>query len=78
MTEENAKTKWCPHARFNGDNIAESGDLAKCIASDCMMWEPYNYWVKDGRCCTKETEGAEAVGGGVCGLVTKECEGCRL
>ena len=39
MTEDEAKTKWCPHARFNGDNMSESGDLAKCIASDCMMWE---------------------------------------
>ena len=50
MTEEQAKTKWCPQVRFNGDacNRGEA-DMAtpnprcksiwnNCIASDCMMW----------------------------------------
>lgn len=32
MTEEEAKTKFCPHVSF--DPHAEK----KCITSDCMMW----------------------------------------
>jgi len=48
MTEEEAKDKWCPHARqcnedgigsFNRDWYGKIGD-ALCVASDCMMWEP--------------------------------------
>jgi hypothetical protein len=49
MTEEEAKTKWCPHARVLSDEgsmvIATvnrgNGLQAKtnCIASDCMMWK---------------------------------------
>jgi hypothetical protein len=49
MTEDEAKTKWCPMVR-NGVNRnyprqgyqGEIGDnnppYSKCIASDCMMW----------------------------------------
>ena len=47
MTEEEAKTKWCPHKRidsYEGNsnyNIHSNGGMAvvtNCIASDCMMW----------------------------------------
>jgi len=47
LTEEEAKTKWCPHKRvdsYEGNsnyNTHADGDLpdeSKCIASDCMMW----------------------------------------
>ena len=52
MTEEDAKTKWCPMASNrtvsyidnNGSNIAtanvnDDGKLVTtCIASDCMAW----------------------------------------
>ena len=48
MTEEEAKTKWCPMVRLEGQyegetacNRSYSGDIAdaaKCIASNCMMW----------------------------------------
>ncbi len=31
MTEDEAKTKWCPHVR-----MAEHGDF--CLGSDCMAW----------------------------------------
>lgn len=51
MTEEEAKTKWCPMVRFNTETknfnafnnreemlLNAAGDYCKCIASDCMMW----------------------------------------
>jgi len=49
LTEEEAKTKFCPHMRlpFHYDGDAYSGlnvrgtdrkMWAKCIASGCMMW----------------------------------------
>lgn len=54
MTEEQAKTKWCPQVRNKigieltkttaGQSvphfvaITATNDKAKCIASDCMMW----------------------------------------
>lgn len=54
MTEELARTKWCPMTRFSGDsggttfnrgsrdhmNNPEIDDrwIPRCIASDCMMW----------------------------------------
>ena len=46
MTEEEAKTKWCPMVRMNlcyeagkevGSWNRDGGDCM-CIASDCMMW----------------------------------------
>ena len=50
MTEDEAKQKWCPHARLRtswsspyggvalaGTNRWEKGN-AKCIASGCMAW----------------------------------------
>lgn len=54
MTEDEAKQKWCPMARFHvtpdghvfhnmpvtDDNpsCAADDESGKCIASDCMMW----------------------------------------
>lgn len=41
MTEDEAKTKWCPMFRRagGGDNSdADGGRRTKCIASECMMW----------------------------------------
>ena len=32
MTEDEAKTKWCPKVEHRG--------LGKCIASACMAWRP--------------------------------------
>ena len=47
MTEEEAKTKWCPHVRITGSNTSDNTyeKLNKevcCIASDCMMWKWIN------------------------------------
>lgn len=47
MTEEEAKTKWCPmtrHIQFQECIVDsrgayfERGKQCRCIASDCMMW----------------------------------------
>ncbi len=55
MTEEEAKTKWCPMVRINvalnaaqgvGAFNRDGGDF-DCIASDCMMWR-WNTRIKIG------------------------------
>lgn len=48
MTEEEAKTKWCPHVRIWSESGAGANrdpycghsdtDKANCIAADCMAW----------------------------------------
>lgn len=50
MTDEDAKTKWCPFSRVstngvvvNRDNpndglMTTAEDACRCIASACMMW----------------------------------------
>lgn len=57
MTEQGARTKWCPMWRFvqfgnnaewqgrvlTNRNIFLEEDTDKCIASDCMMWR----WERD-------------------------------
>ena len=47
MTEEEAKTKWCPKARsydlgVSANRLSANGEPMKecfCIASKCMAWE---------------------------------------
>ena len=56
MTEDEAKTKWCPMARYiidegnqgtyaagNRPIGAPFGVGSNCIASDCMMWRWNNF-----------------------------------
>jgi hypothetical protein len=46
MTEQEAKTKWCPMANiavvgshgYNRDTLGDPANVSYCIASDCMMW----------------------------------------
>lgn len=71
LTEEEAKTKWCPMARvpaftvdgsivgsFNDPQEQQSG-AARCLGSGCMMWRPALAWTPPG---------ARESGGGYCGL----------
>lgn len=65
MTEEEAKTKWCPMVRFNaepgfpafnrnGTSMEYSPDFC-CIGSACMMWESWEY--EDGNVMIRKGEG---------------------
>ena len=44
LSEEEAKTKWCPFARCNINNVSANRfagapyDNSLCIASQCMAW----------------------------------------
>jgi hypothetical protein len=43
VTENEARTKWCPHARDadlggNRDSSGEQPQVATCIGSQCMAW----------------------------------------
>lgn len=64
MTEEEAKTKWCPHMSqqmmgfqhllMTGQiNHSEQELSASCIASECMMWKDSddNYDYPEGGHC---------------------------
>jgi hypothetical protein len=75
LTEEEAKTKWCPMVRFHvgGDDQCYDNkpqpteqpyhartESVFCIASDCMMWRWKWPYIEDN-----DTEG-------YCGLGSKE------
>ena len=39
MTEEEAKTRWCPMYIQHGDSLnPKTLERGNCIASDCMLW----------------------------------------
>ena len=56
MTEEEAKTKWCPMARqmfnyggtFNREVDGAAPTDCRCLASGCMMWR-WDGWASDRR-----------------------------
>ena len=64
MTEDQAKTKWCPMTRFKMDEVAVNrhngtpGKIdvqfnppyARCIASECMMWRWWQIEANNGYC----------------------------
>lgn len=64
MTEDEAKTKWCPmarldydHSTINRDTEYKSEELvipkaSLCIGSDCMMWaaDPSGFFGDNGHC----------------------------
>ncbi len=55
MTEEKARTKWCPYIRVNGRNrdytrTPPDKEKFRCIASDCMMWRDNGVGDNTGFC----------------------------
>lgn len=69
MTEEEAKTKWCPMSRsihvgrLMGGSYAsptnKNAEHSRCIASDCMMWRKRTWFNEESQI---------NVGAGYCGL----------
>ena len=75
MTEEQAKTKWCPMSRTGVDEVTANRGFNgkifeedKCIASDCMMWR-WLSWKPKGLTTWEIEFDKEA--GGYCGLAGK-------
>ena len=82
MTEDDARTKWCPMVRqlnYVGENGGNrvGHDITSCrhslcIASDCMMWRTYKDKVIEtdshGNAITIVSKEEE---GGYCGLAGK-------
>ena len=81
MTEDEAKTKWCPmvHVRYLG-TIAPKGEeeramevserkerLSKCLASSCMMW----------RWDSENEEGCNQEGGQASCFMKIRCRDCE-
>lgn len=67
MTEDDAKTKWCPMTRIGDMNVPTginrgNNSNNKCIASDCMVWKFTDTRTKDGYGNARNPEGQ-------CGLI---------
>lgn len=68
MTEQEARSKWCPMVRNNwhgtSTNRGDRGSIetCSCIASDCMMWR-WNRKLTDVNSEEKFTEGYCGLGG---------------
>lgn len=78
MKAEEAKNKRCPMVHSHEVVLNREIPATSCIASDCMMWEKYKYWLCDnGNIYANEYQGlkGEWIEGGDCGLKTKECNG---
>lgn len=73
MTEEEAKTKWCPHARIGSSRTGlgslnreiQDGTIpeARCLGSECMAWRRLSSTYTDPRTHRPNNEGQ-----GYCGL----------
>lgn len=65
ITEKQARTKWCPHARvvevgdgelqgpfnrYHPNADANFSGIAKCIASECMAWRQEDPDFAEGYC----------------------------
>lgn len=86
MTENEAKSKWCPMAKAANDshkntistNMDKDNQPSRgcwCIASNCMMWVPYEHWIdnKGGAWLAQNREKTlTKVVGGDCGLKNYE------
>lgn len=72
LNEAEARTKWCPHVRVEGNNrlhnavtggFSNEDTAFRCVAHDCMAWREHHL---------KFTHGdADAVIHGYCGLSGK-------
>jgi len=75
MTEDEAKTKWCPMVRYAVldndafDNRAELSKPNRCIASSCMMWRTIE--IKSEKSGDYVTVTVFPEGSGYCGLAGK-------
>jgi len=38
MTEDQAKTKWCPYQGIGVKADSKAGERSRCIGSECMAW----------------------------------------
>jgi hypothetical protein len=80
MTEDEARKKWCPMARHEGDNGTfnrggeydpinsygrDKGYGCNCVASACMMW----VWIKAGEFLSNDEVVRERNTHGHCGLI---------
>ena len=73
MTEDEAKTKFCP-ASFQG-GIARSNLDCRCVASSCMAWRwdfvPGTMGPRDKSGYAEATRGRNSTNSGFCGLAGK-------
>jgi hypothetical protein len=73
MTEQEAKTKFCPYKKVEHEHTLLSAEMRKigselCVASDCMMWRIPKTWVTpEGQ----PTSGQDELDKGYCGLAGK-------
>lgn len=78
MTEDEAKTKWCPFVRFHGtpsddcvpNRSGSFSDTTRCLGSECMAWREKKVWqAPEVRTSKNPAEDAVLVViGGYCGL----------
>lgn len=76
MKEEEARTKWCPHAFAVNQGGYSLANRSKCMASDCMMWvkTAVRWHFPHGKPVPSDAISPEDAGGimvveGYCGLV---------
>lgn len=68
-TEAEARTKWCPFARREGDYLSRQpvnrpvDNNSRCLASQCMAWR----WTTE----PLDTRYRQETGQGFCGLAGK-------
>ncbi len=74
VTENEAKTKWCPAANNSGA-LRDGKAHEKCIASNCMAWRPASdgWQLPSGKIIEADKEPQNSHGGmwiarGYCGL----------